>query len=322
MPNPTILTRSVISKRIFRPFTEWEPILQAVKAISPKFCFDSVDVLSSFSKLRLLMNLCRGIDDLRQIHFHLTVINNTLVISSEGRMIRHSIAEAAAIIAARVRQGGDYRGHDFEHAFTTWPEGLEASGNHMRVLQYNLGNLNCAVTAGIDACFKTDADESDPPPSFQDIDLPEGPTSTGHILKRYGVMKQYPSVEVKGHWKVHKTPWTACQLWFNRAEFIAGGSILYRETDMIVRSIQVRKTDELRQEWEELEENQHALRQLVTLLSQLRDIVKNTEYKHCYISRPLGDFSYPFTLDVHVVEDGTALAFEADARKYWQNDNQ
>lgn len=270
------------------------------------------------------MYLCLGRDDRRRIHYHLTVVNNTLVISSEGRWRRPPInVDKAALIAAQTKHlYSGYMGDDFERAFTTWPEGLEASGNHTRVLQYKLGDLNCVVTAGVDACFMTEADESDSPPSVQDIDLPEGPTSTGHILERYGVMKRFPTAEVKGHYSIEKAPYAACQLWFNRADFVIGGYLLYRVKDAIIQRIKIKKADDLRQEWEKVEENQHGLRQLASLLSQLRDIVNDTEHKHCYISRPPSDWAYPYTLDVHTIEDGTASTFEVDVRNYWQNDDQ
>lgn len=308
-----------VSKVPFRPFQEWEPILQATKAISPDFCLDGVDVLASFSKLRSLLLLCAGEDEARRVHFHLAVINNTLVISSEGRFARPQfMLDEAALTAAKT--GGSTMGSDFEKAFATWPKGLEASGNHTRVLQYNIGNLNCVVTAGIDACFKPELDENASSP-LQDIHLTEGPASTGHILKRYGNLYQYPVAEVKGHFMPERSWHTRAQLWFNRADFVVGAYCDWMIRRLRVRKIKVLEADALRHEWEESEVSQTLLRKLVTLLTELRNIVNGTKYKHCFITRPRHDAAYPWTLDVHVIEDGTASQFEVDARKYWQKDD-
>lgn len=291
-----------MARQLFVPFTEWRPILQAVKSLSPDFVFDGVDLLASLSKLSSLLSMCKD-SDTGDIHFHLTLVHNTLIISNEGRMPENDT------MLTKVHRLNSV-GNDFEEAFTEWPQGLEDSDSHVRVLQYDLGHLNCVISAGVDACLGKSVSTQDTQPTGES-------TFTGsRLMISRGFNTDSPVAEIKASCDIW--PRTLVQLWFSRADAFIGGDVTPERKYILVNKIEIKDTADLCDEWETDEENQTALRRLTALISQLREIVRGTKDKQCYIIR---EGTWPHLsnqLHVFTVENGEAPGFRNDVGKYWR----
>ncbi|KAK0708499.1 hypothetical protein B0H67DRAFT_648555 [Lasiosphaeris hirsuta] len=107
--------------------------------MSPDFCLDKVDIVTTRNSLRKLLDFC-GSRSLQSFRVNISLFKNTLFIEQYD----------TAFMAFQSTGWG----HSFEKTFTRFPAGLEASTTYDRFLRYPIGDLNCVVGFEVDACYQ------------------------------------------------------------------------------------------------------------------------------------------------------------------------
>lgn len=139
------------------PEYPYQASLEAVKAMSPDWRINDVDILADWRVLQALLTLTTGKQS-KGFRMKLYLVKNTLVIEMRNERAEAwrngNQAHAPHPIAHRMY------GRSLEPVFTRWGTGLEQSEAHFRTIQYNLGPLNCVVRFQADACY-TDPKETE-----------------------------------------------------------------------------------------------------------------------------------------------------------------
>lgn len=111
----------------------YEASFRAIAAMSPAFRFNDVDIICNRNTLKKLFCLCAPkVQQSFRIRLFLVKNTNTLVIESE-EVKRGQKAPQVGY------------GYAFESAFSRFPEELEDTACHHRIISYELGPLRCAV---------------------------------------------------------------------------------------------------------------------------------------------------------------------------------
>ena len=254
-------------------------MLQAIKYMNPDFYLDDIDVWSSSGPLMSLLAFCNG-EARKNVFLYAAVIHDTLIID---RFRYPNTADIKGFLSDQhmPQEVSPNFGIRFEEDFTKWPKGSEESRSHTRIIQYRIGNLNCMLPVGVDACWE---------PASEEVKsaLPEGQHLVNHYLGSdtviipRGVANHSPTVEIKSgtidvkHWP---------QMWFSRNQKMLRANVfkLGKDGSALVDAVHVSDATVGILEWESLE--QVPLRRLATLLHRLREIVQESSYKHCFISQ-------------------------------------
>ncbi|KAK8113591.1 hypothetical protein PG984_014117 [Apiospora sp. TS-2023a] len=114
-----------------------QPMFQAVRALRPECRFDNVDVVASRIVLNMLLHFCK----LGNLDFRLnaTVVNDSLILEHCPKWT-----------SMFAKHSSGY-GFNFEEYMTAYPEGLEASDSHWRILRYKLGPMTWVIHYESDA---------------------------------------------------------------------------------------------------------------------------------------------------------------------------
>jgi hypothetical protein len=121
------------------PRYQFEPIFQALAITNPTKYFDEVQIVinrNSLQKLLAFASMKRNYD---QFHLSLDMIGDTLFL---GRRERN----------AQVFSKTSF-GRTFECEFTTEDTSLTDAQGHHRIIQYDLGGLQCAIRMEVDAAY-------------------------------------------------------------------------------------------------------------------------------------------------------------------------
>ncbi|KAI8723178.1 C2H2-type domain-containing protein [Fusarium sp. LHS14.1] len=278
-----------IDQNSFRvPKYPFEVVFQAMNVMNPAVKFSDVDVLTNRNSLRHLLDFCRGkcIDSFR---IDLYLIQNTLVIERRERSTKEMIRGS----------GNSGFGHSFEEAVTEPPPGMADIAGHHRVLRYDLGGLTCAVRFEVDAVHVIPEAEGgsqspEAPPGSSVDQLAQSlenvavgssrktPSSPGarsvQVITRGTAPPQTQAAEIKSIRRNGKPLSTMLpQLWFGRTPYLVRG---YHD-DGNFTMIRNENVEENLKDWEVKDQNQMALRGVVSLLGQLREVVGNSETKSC-----------------------------------------
>lgn len=103
------------------------------------------DVFACGSTLGNLLRFTRGID--RAFRFTVEVIGDTVFLMRRENDPKELI------------EGVRGFGHSFPEAYTTWPKEVKGSETHQRVVQYNLGGLQCLVRFECDGFLEQSSTE-------------------------------------------------------------------------------------------------------------------------------------------------------------------
>ncbi|RSL71882.1 hypothetical protein CEP54_001189 [Fusarium duplospermum] len=334
---PRLVTRSLpmrvspdsgahfIDQNSFRvPKYPFEVVFQAINVMNPTFKFNDLDVLTNRNSLRHLLDFCRGkCRDSFRIDLYL--VQNTLVIERRERSTKEMIRG----------YGNSGFGHSFEEAVTEAPPGMADIAGHHRVLRYDLGGLNCAVRFEVDAVHGMPEAENNSQQT--DIPLESSVDQLSHSLENVAVgsSKQrhsYPgarsvqvitrgtappqtqAAEIKSIRRNGKPlSMILPQLWFGRTPYLVRG---YHDngTFTLIRSENV---EENLKDWEAKDQNQMALRGVVSLLGQLREVVRSSETKSC-IAFCVSD--KPLKLQVFSTAQRKLPLPEQVIERFWKND--
>ncbi|RYP08361.1 hypothetical protein DL764_001930 [Monosporascus ibericus] len=285
-------------------YTTWKPIFQAVEAMMPDFHFDDIDIMARGAVLQELLTFIKGRP--RRLNYLVYLIGNTLVFEIyRRRPMRKRSSEA------RRRDIG----LDFQCEYTRWPEGLEDSLSHIRVVTYRLGHLNCVVTVGIDACFQVKFGKREAV-FARDSNIHSEPVAGAVTVVTRGFNDDLPAIEMKTGQGLRRS---IEQMWFSRVPYIVRPRLDPWTEHALVRAVNVKMVAPICRTWEEVEENQNDLRKLTALISQLREIVRGTEGKCCFIARVGGS---PDLLHIFAMEEGIMPVSERDIQKFWPNRHQ
>lgn len=178
----------------------------------------------------------------------LSVVHNTLVLGggSPSRQPRFSSS----------------RGLAFQKFCTHWPPGFEESAGHLRTIRYDIGGLNCVITSSVDAFCEPIPMEART--SFilgQDVEREPRSEMDAAEIKTYGS---------RAGWKMLKPYQESLTAWMARVPTLF--SCLHK--DGVFQKIERVDATRLAREWEKVPRVQTTLQKLVTLLSELRRIVK------------------------------------------------
>ncbi|RYP24894.1 hypothetical protein DL767_008518 [Monosporascus sp. MG133] len=284
-------------------YTTWKPVFQAVEVMTPDFHFDEVDIMARGSILQELLRFIKG--EPRRLNYLIYLVGNTLVFE---------VYRPRAIPSINAQQLMGI-GLDFQHQFTKWPEGLEDSVSHVRVVNYHLGHLNCVFTVGIDACFQVQFEKQESI-FARDSNIHSDPVPGAVTVVPRGFNDNFPAIEMKaGHGRRRIE-----QIWFTRVPYVVRPRLNRWTEHARVRAVNIKMVAPICRAWEEVKANQNGLRKLTALISQLREIVRGTEGKCCYLARvPGGGRS---NLHIFVMEEGIMPVSERDMQKFWPNRHQ
>ncbi|KAK6517517.1 hypothetical protein TWF281_004168 [Arthrobotrys megalospora] len=133
------------------PEYPFESLFRAAVSMNPSFRFDDIDIVVNRNSLRKLLDFSKGVSQ-DNFRVNLLIVNNTLFIER---------CERSATMMIRGSHQTPGYGKSFEQAFTRSPDGMDRGAGHHRVLQYSLGELNCAVQFEVDACYQNESEEEE-----------------------------------------------------------------------------------------------------------------------------------------------------------------
>ena len=169
-----------------------QPMFQAVHVLRPECRFNNVDVVADRIVLLLLQDFCRR----AQPNFRLnaTVVHDTLVL------------EHCARWASKEKGTGTGYGFDFEQRMAAYPEGLEASDSHWRILRYNLGALTWVIHYESDSTTEPYGRFGEPAPRV----IPARDYESATVVLRGQLTPQEQTLEMKC--KTQLRNWNLAQL--------------------------------------------------------------------------------------------------------------
>lgn len=242
--------------------------------MNPGFRFDNVDVVVNRNSLRKLLDFCSGrVQDTFRVNLFL--VRNSLFIERCER-------NASQMIRGRQDSGW---GRNFEKTFTKFPA-PEANGtSHHRVLNYAIGELNCAVRFEVDACYEEE-DTADEPTTSSLVG--DNLTSLAAAMDRLSVvpaantkviqqqaMPQSSAAEIKALAKTKSMGKYLPQLWFGRTPWFIVG----RHVDGTFHEVKITDAKAHFVDWET--KHQHELQKLVVILTRLREAVRKNGGRNC-----------------------------------------
>ncbi|KAF1941223.1 hypothetical protein EJ02DRAFT_348267 [Clathrospora elynae] len=256
------------------PRYPFEPAFQAMAIMNPSVRLNDVDIIANRNSLRKLLDFAAGKGQ-DPFCMGLHMINDTLVISRKERCARHMIHGAA---------NSGY-GHNFEKAFTAPDEGMDNSSSHHRVIRYHIGSMDCVVRFEVDAYYEDPDDTdmaqltSDPvgalTSSMTDLAVTNqsstAPTPKGatKAVRKGNFIHPSKLAEIKAR-KAERLNDAMPQLWFGRTPYFMVG----KHNNGVVNSVSITHAASIFAAWEK--ENDDRLRKLVSVLAELKSIVKGT----------------------------------------------
>lgn len=246
------------------PEYSFEPIFQALAVMKPTFRFDGIDVVLDRNSLRKLLDFTSGRIS-QDFRLELLIVDNTLFIERCERNVRD-------LVGMTISRG---YGRNFEKVFTEHQAASEDSGAHHRVLNYCIGDLNCAVRFEVDACYRIGDDDGDIDCSlpFRPDDMSIDVTNIHSI--REAMMPQSTAAELKSTGSSKSLGNYLPQLWFGRTPWL----IIGKHDKGAVNSVQIIEAGKLFPEWETKHQDQ--LRKLAWIITELKNSVANNGKKNC-----------------------------------------
>ncbi|KAH7396179.1 hypothetical protein BKA66DRAFT_509256 [Pyrenochaeta sp. MPI-SDFR-AT-0127] len=248
-----------------QPRDPYSPLFHALNVMNPNYQFSDIDVLADRNNLRVLLEFVQGKAN-GPFRLDLYLVFNTLIIvRKESRWWK-------------VSDGASY-GCNFEKFFTQPAQGMEDATSHYRAIRYPMGPIN--VVCRFEADAYDDGLVSDELTPFEanavSGGLPERPKfdfrAPIRVLQKGHIVPTAQMVELKTQkYDPEKFRPVACQdqLWFGRTKLLFTGP--YESNTGVIRRVKLEDATDRIKNWEA--NNQENLRKLVTLLTQLRAVLK------------------------------------------------
>ncbi|KAI0152692.1 hypothetical protein GGR57DRAFT_503556 [Xylariaceae sp. FL1272] len=265
------------------PKYPFEPLFRAADTMNPQMRFDNVDVVINRNSLRKFLDLGGG-PTKSNFRVNVAMVHDTMIVErcekSTTRLIRGT---------------SDFGwGHAFEKTFTKQPPRGIRSTQHYRVLQYNMGGLNCVVRFEVDGCYEpsdqptvidSDAFEQDVLVKLGSIAI-NGPSSTHSTTGSSSQTKSSPENSLKAMPQSTAAEIKTCskpkplhkfmpQLWFGRTPWLITG----HHNQGTFHKVDIKDVQSEFAVWET--RNQEKLKKMVTLLTQLRQTVQSIGSRRC-----------------------------------------
>lgn len=242
--------------------------------MNPKSEFETVDVVVNRDSLILLLGLCGGAPR-KSFRLDMSMVQNTLFI--EPAKMTASEVEAYE----NMPNPNDW-GQAFKTKFTEPPKGLEHTAESFRAIKYVLGGLNCVVQFEVDAFYGTPKSRKerikkrrfqkdvsikvDSPPIIED--------HYGDVLLS-GVIKHDAIAEMMASTNSRAPNSLLPMMWFGRTQWLIRG---YYKKETLSK-VDTKNLEDRVLSWEV--QRQKDLRKMVSLLSQLREAVRESGAKRC-----------------------------------------
>ncbi|KAI1132595.1 hypothetical protein F5Y10DRAFT_230915 [Nemania abortiva] len=263
------------------PEYSFEPVFRAAETMNRTTNFDDVDIVVNRNNLGKLLRFCGG-TVFQGFRVGLSMVNNTLFIERGEKNARGPI---------RGPQKNRW-GHNFEKAFTKLPKGLEHSTEYHRVVKYPLGELNCVICFEVDACYQEDNGKRGRITSetitrdslaldMGKLSIKRNPGNSKvvpaqiHSAKETRIMPQSATAEIKSNSGKKRQTRFMSQLWFGRTRWLIVGYHIAGKFG----EVRITNAEAGFAAWETRHQNK--LKKLVSLLSELRELVKKSGFNHC-----------------------------------------
>ena len=268
---------------------------------------DDIDIFIPMKYVVQLLAFCQGhIEPLANQSIHLTLIHNTLIVDRYRSPSFYLKGHLSTLHHSRTPNFG----YQFQSDFSKWPEGLEDSRSHTRVIKYRLGDLNCLLPAGVDACLRGPSEKVKS--ALRDDQYLSGRNFGSDIaLIPKGAANDSPTVEMKsGVVKKADMP----QMWFCRTEMSVRARVLKIGDQALVGNVVPQYGATWYAGWES--DNQLALRKLTTLIRKLRQLMIDTNASRFLAVRLHHVPNSP--LEVFIATDNEALVPKHLVSKFWK----
>jgi hypothetical protein len=227
-------------------------------------------------------------------------------------------------------EGNSGYGHEFEKAFTKFDENLANSAAHHRIVQYNLGGMNCLVRFKADA-YIDDHSSSDNLEltgidngictTLQSLSLEEqgkdaksAPQSEVRSIQSGRLVPPASVIEIKSRNQKFKMEHVIPQLWFSQTEHLLVG---YHRQGLIEEEPERYEMESYFKDWEIQHEEQ--LRKFVSLILRIRDAVQETEGKRGAII--YSHVEKPTKLRIVKTAKDGLMALLGDEKRCWKNES-
>lgn len=264
-----------VDQNAFRvPKYPFEPAFGALSVMNQDVQLNDADLIVNRNSLRKLLDFSAGRrQDPFRIDLHM--VKETLFVSRR---------EPSARLMIRGSTNAGY-GHSFETVFTEPQAGLDHSSSHHRVIRYKMGSLDCVVRFEVDACYEERKNFESSPGDVDDVEDVLTSLTSLAIGRPYSGARGRDETRVipegidiapssLAELKTHKTTRinkAIPQLWFGRTPYLITG----QHIEGSVHSVSCDHVEEKLEAWETTHQN--ALRKLVSLLKELKQIVGSME---------------------------------------------
>lgn len=240
-------------------------MFHALSVMNPNYQFNDIDVLADRNNLRVLLEFVQGkVNGPFRLDLYL-VFNTLIIVRKESRWWK-------------VSDGASY-GCNFEKFFTQPSQGMEDATSHYRAIRYSMGPLN--VVCRFEADAYDDGLVSDELTQFEANAVSGGLTERPkfdfrapiRVLQKGHIVPTAQMVELKTQkYDPERFRPVTCQdqLWFGRTKLLFTGP--YEANTGVIRRVKFEDATDRIRNWEQ--NNQESLRKLVTLLTQLRAVLK------------------------------------------------
>ncbi|KAJ4377433.1 hypothetical protein N0V83_000258 [Neocucurbitaria cava] len=248
-----------------QPRDPFSPMFHAMSVMNPNYQFNDIDVVADRNSLRVLLGFTQGkANGPFRLDLYLN-LNTLIIVRNESNWWKFS--------------NGEGYGCNFERFFTRPTKGMEDAESHYRAIKYAMGPLN--VVCRFEADAYDDGLGSDELTQSEVSAVSGGPTERprfdyrprirvlqkGHIVP----MSQMVELKTKKYDPEQFRP-VMCQdqLWFGRTSLLFTAP--YGHNTGTIERVKREDATQRVKNWEE--SNQESLRKLVSLLTELRDVLK------------------------------------------------
>lgn len=260
------------------PIYPMEPAVQAILQDHPEFDGQAIDIVTCSSNLGNLLRFVRGVD--KSFRFIIDKVGNTVFFLRRENSPMELIPDVRGY------------GHNFVDEYTSWGREVRGSESHQKVIQYDLGGFHFAVRFEVDAYFGSHGTDDQRLSGKSDVeeitDLLKGetPTESKDILTiekggRHIMMKDIIDIKTRARY-VNTRPPTIKEidladitprLWVSQIPTLIVG---YHKFGLF-EDIDIKPMKDVFSQWEE--DNEEALRKLVSLLHELVEFALTSKTK-------------------------------------------
>lgn len=242
------------------PTFSFEAVFHALDTMQPGLLFDDIDLLIDVDSLVKLFDFTAKVDS-PPFRMHAYILYNTLIIEKYEK-------EAAQIMLPESEEFGT----SLADKVTSKPKGFEDTAGHYQIIQYQLGDLKCAVRVKVDAQLHSEeadnaGEQRNDPETSTFLGGPMGirVDHCGHASSQESLIAMDINLLLR-NMDVYIP-----HLWFGRLQNLA--RVVHCK--LLFRSMLFNETQEVCDAWEQRPWNKENLQKLVYLLKGIQDVTYN-----------------------------------------------